>query len=94
MRDCPQNAHKALGFWVSLFRTENIPRAVPKPHVSSRSRTVTSRCTRAACLNSMISFSSTLPVQTEDRGVVYKRCQNSHFVCIDIYVVSLKDPGI
>lgn len=80
---------QSFGFLgLSLFSRENKPRTVSKPHVSSRSRTVTSRCTRAACLNSMISFSSILPLQIEDRRVVYIKLHNSHNIYLYIYMNS------
>lgn len=90
MKDRLQNTHKALGVWVSLFTTKNQPSAVSKPHVNRRSRTVTSRCSRAACLNSMFSFSSILPLQIQDTGVVCIKFQKSRY----IYVINLKDSGI
>jgi len=63
---------------------------VSKPHVNRRSRHVTSRCTRAACLNSMTSFSSTLPLQREDLGVVYITFQKLH----NTYACNLKELNI
>lgn len=90
MKDRLEFTHKALGVWVSLWSTKNKPSAVSKPHVNRRSRTVTSRCARAACLNSMISFLSILPLQTEDTGLVCIKFQKLHYISI----INLKDPGI